>query len=117
MLKSCEQLLATTREQIKEVSWSEVDGLQPDCILIDVREPHELAEASVPGAINIPRGMLEFGIDSHPELQDLDEETLTNSPVVLFCGTGGRSTLAARSLQEIGFRDVRSVRGGLKMRE
>lgn len=117
MLKRCQQLVADVRDGIDEVSWNEAEAAEKgECILIDVREPHEFAAGSIPGAINIPRGLLEFSIDSHPELQHLSEEALLSSRVMLFCGTGGRSTLAAQTLSELGFQRACSVAGGLNLR-
>jgi rhodanese-related sulfurtransferase len=117
MLKQCQQLVAAARAEIDEISWAECDALNNgECILIDVREPHEFNESSVAGAINIPRGLLEFSIDSHPELKHLSEDALLNSSIILFCGTGGRSTLAARTLNRLGFKNVSSVGGGLNLR-
>ncbi len=117
MLPRCQQLVANVRAGIEEISWAEADSADPkEFILIDVREPHEFAAGSLPGAINIPRGLLEFSIDSHPEVQHLAEDALLNSRIILFCGTGGRSTLAARTLTDLGFQRVCSVGGGLNLR-
>jgi rhodanese-related sulfurtransferase len=117
MLTRCQQLVAKVRAGIDEISWAEADAAdRSECILIDVREPHEFAAGSVPGAINIPRGLLEFSIDTHPELQHLNEESLLGSRIILFCGTGGRSTLAAQTLSDLGFQSACSVGGGLNLR-
>jgi molybdopterin/thiamine biosynthesis adenylyltransferase/rhodanese-related sulfurtransferase len=72
--------------------------------LIDVREPDEHAQGMIPGTIHIPRGFLELRIERNVP----DRET----PVVLYCASGTRSVLAARSLVELGYRDVRSLAGG-----
>jgi sulfur-carrier protein adenylyltransferase/sulfurtransferase len=72
--------------------------------LIDVREPDEHAQGMIPGAVHIPRGFLEQRIERTVP----DRET----PVVLYCASGTRSVLAARSLDELGYRNVRSLAGG-----
>jgi molybdopterin/thiamine biosynthesis adenylyltransferase/rhodanese-related sulfurtransferase len=72
--------------------------------MIDVREPDEHAQGMIPGTIHIPRGFLELRIErSVPDRQ---------TPVVLYCASGTRSVLAARSLTELGYSDVRSLAGG-----
>jgi molybdopterin/thiamine biosynthesis adenylyltransferase/rhodanese-related sulfurtransferase len=72
--------------------------------LIDVREPDEHAQGMIPGTVHIPRGFLELRIERNVP----DRET----PVVLYCASGTRSVLAARSLTELGYSNVRSLAGG-----
>ena len=86
------------------------------CVLIHVREPGEFQAGSIPGAVNIPRGVLEFMIHTHPGL-NCETHPVKEKPhtrIVLFCQTGGRSALAALSLQSMGFSDVASLAGGYK---
>ena len=82
-----------------------------DAVFVDVREASELEQTgTVEGALHVPRGLLEFQADpsspSHKPGLDPDRR------IILFCAAGGRSTLAARTLQEMGFTDVASVEGG-----
>jgi molybdopterin/thiamine biosynthesis adenylyltransferase/rhodanese-related sulfurtransferase len=72
--------------------------------LIDVREPDEHAQGMIPGTTHIPRGFLEMRIERSVP----DRET----PIVLYCASGNRSVLAARSLHELGYTSVRSLAGG-----
>ena len=74
--------------------------------IIDVREADEYAAGHMPGAINIPRGLLEFKLSGTPAL---DQRNLS---VVLYCKTSGRSALAAMSMQAMGYLDVVSMAGG-----
>ncbi|UVT16299.1 MAG: sulfurtransferase [Nitrospira sp.] len=77
-----------------------------NALIIDVREPDEYAAGHVPGAINIPRGMLEFQIWKQvgfPAKSELDK------PLYLQCSSGNRAALAAKSLRELGFTDVTAV--------
>jgi rhodanese-related sulfurtransferase len=117
MLTASEQLLTQTRKDIQEVSWEQL-AADPgqDRIIIDVREPAEFEAKTYPGSLNIPRGLLEFTIDKHPELEHMDENSLLNSRVYLFCQTGGRSALAAKTLQNLGFKHVFSMKGGLELK-
>ncbi|HMG52435.1 MAG TPA: molybdopterin-synthase adenylyltransferase MoeB [Kofleriaceae bacterium] len=72
--------------------------------LIDVREPDEHAQGMIPGTIHIPRGFLELRIERNVP----DRST----PVVIYCASGTRSVLAARSLGELGYTNVASLAGG-----
>jgi rhodanese-related sulfurtransferase len=88
--------------------------LNADTIIIDIREPVEYAKARIPGASFLPRGLLEFEIhglidkcNADPGIPNQDAE------IVLYCGTGGRSALAAETLQHMGYRNVRSMSGGI----
>ena len=81
-------------------------------VLLDVRDPHEIAASGkIAGAIAVSRGMLEFRACSssparHPELRP---EVM----VVVYCASGGRAALAARTLQELGYTQVVNA-GGFK---
>lgn len=71
--------------------------------VVDVREPAEFEETAIPGAVNIPRGFLEFQIaHSCPE---------ADQPILLQCKTGGRAVLAARTLSELGYKNVSAYQG------
>jgi rhodanese-related sulfurtransferase len=76
-------------------------------LLLDVREADEFAEGHVPGAINIPRGLLEFVI--YRRLGFPDKPVDTNRKIYVQCATGGRCTLAAESLKKIGFTNATAV--------
>lgn len=70
---------------------------------LDVRQPDEVAESSIPGAINIPLG------DLPEKIKDLDP----TRRVVVLCRSGGRSTMAAELLTLQGFADVVNLDGGM----
>ena len=68
----------------------------------------------IENSFNIPRGMLEFSI--HPESPFFKNENLDpEKEMVLFCAAGGRSALAAKTLQEMGFKKVSHIEGGFKL--
>ena len=73
----------------------------PSLAIIDVREPDEVAASAIPGAINIPRGLLEMKIEQLAPAHD--------KPILLCCGTGGRAALASRSLREMGYSNVKII--------
>ncbi len=100
-------LLAAAKAEIREVDTAEVqallDGSEPP-LLLDVREPDEVEQGVIPGALHIPRGHLEAQIESR-----IADKT---APVVVYCAGGVRSAFATRTLQELGYSDVVSMAGG-----
>lgn len=99
-------LIAAARTRIREIQPSQLLELQRHgCPVVDVREPEEFAEGHIPGAVNIPRGLLEFEVDGHPAVNFEAAEALSHRerPVVLYCLSGGRSALAAEALLRLGF--------------
>ncbi len=83
----------------------------PDVVFVDVRDPAECQKAgTIAGAIAAPRGMLEFLADPAGE-RHLPVFS-SGKRLVLFCATGGRSALAAKTLQDMGFPRVAHVAGG-----
>jgi rhodanese-related sulfurtransferase len=73
--------------------------------LIDVREPQEYQASRLPYARNIPRGVL--------ELKMMTEMPSTDTPIVIYCGSGKRSALACDNLQKLGYQNVSSMAGGI----
>ncbi|TKB89204.1 MAG: rhodanese-like domain-containing protein [Nitrospira sp.] len=75
-------------------------------LIVDVREPQEFAAGHVPGAINIPRGVIDTQIWNHVgSAEKADRER----PIVLQCQSGKRATLAAQTLGELGFTQTSAV--------
>jgi rhodanese-related sulfurtransferase len=113
MLVSPSDVVAKAKATIKECSVRDVHAcLNADTVLIDIREPAEYQRGHIPGAIIIPRGLLEFEI--LPALERLGAGSAPGEcDIVLYCGTGGRSALAAKSLDAMGFRNVKSMDGGI----
>ena len=75
-------------------------------MLIDVREADEFAAGHLPGAVLVPRGLLEFKLSGSPALSARDLK------VVLYCKTSGRAALAAAAMQDMGYLNVQSIAGG-----
>lgn len=108
-------LVAQARALIEEIDPTRLRALQADgAPVIDVREPGEFAEGHIPGAVNIPRGVLEFQVDGHPAVNCARDEHLAHrrAPVVLYCRTGGRSALSAEALKRLGFDQPLSLASG-----
>jgi sulfur-carrier protein adenylyltransferase/sulfurtransferase len=98
-------LLERTKAQITEVDATAAAALLAHgARAIDVREPDEVEQGLIPGAVAIPRGFLEARIEE--TVRDRD------TPVVLYCAGGARSAFAAQSLQELGYTHVVSLAGG-----
>ncbi len=108
-------LVAEARAKIREVAPGAFHAAVADAVVIDVREPSEFETGHIPGAINIPRGVLEFQVDAHPAVANVSDPALSHKerPIVVVCRTGGRAALSAVNLQRLGFADVRSIAGGV----
>ena len=108
-MKSAHDLVLAAKTRITEVDLSQAEAAIRDAyLLIDVREADEYSAAHIPGAINIPRGLLEFKLSNDAQLA---ERTLK---LVLYCKNSGRSALAADALREMGYRNVLSLAGGIE---
>ena len=106
-MKNAQDLVMAAKGKINEVSVADADAeIQVADVVIDVREPDEFRAGHIAGAINVPRGMLEFRLSGTPELQDRDKK------IVVYCKTSGRGALAAVALQDMGYFNVHSIAGG-----
>jgi len=104
--KSFNQLVMEALQTVPEVApgqlQSRLEGGE-QIVVIDVREPDEFARGKIPGAYTIPRGVLEMQVDGRLPL---------DTTVVLYCGGGARSALAAKSMAEMGYEKVENLQGG-----
>jgi len=106
-------LLAEANAVIETVSVQDLAYLMEDSevVLVDVRETVEReSDGAIPGSIHVSRGMLEFKAD--PDSPVYDDELNPDDRLILYCGTGGRSALAAKTLYDMGYKDVSSLAGG-----
>jgi rhodanese-related sulfurtransferase len=103
------QKVQAAQKQVKTIGMEEYRKVVENpgkTLIVDVREPQEYAAGHVPGAINIPRGVIEFKIWNHvgyPANTQLDQ------PIVLQCQSGNRASLAAQSLADLGFTRITAV--------
>ena len=111
--KGFKQMLAEANAQIETISVHQALALVGDAsvLFVDVREPGEFAAGAIPGAFPAPRGFLEFLAD--PECPMHKPELARASRMIVYCGTGGRSALAARTLADMGYADVLNLAGGV----
>jgi len=114
-MKSVQDLVAEAKAHIREIDAAELRELQARGVpVVDVREPGEYAEGHIPGAVNIPRGVLEFEVDGHPAVNCVRDPALghRDQPIILQCRSGARSALAADALRRLGFVEPLSLAGG-----
>jgi len=103
-LRLCEE----ARARVRELTAEEYSVRQAESAvqLVDVREDHEWQAGRIPGARHLGRGILERDIErTFPDLE---------TPIVLYCGGGFRSALAAESLSQMGYSNVFSLAGGFR---
>ena len=103
---SVSQLVATAKEQVKTIDMAVFKSAfdRSDLgLIVDVREPGEYADGYIPGAVNVPRGVIELGIWA---LVGFPDKTDMGKKMTLYCGSGVRCILAAKSLQDLGFSNV-----------
>ncbi|MDO6681918.1 MULTISPECIES: rhodanese-like domain-containing protein [unclassified Oceanobacter] len=107
MVLKKEDLLSEASVSVNPVNAEEAEGLLANgAVVLDVREPAEFEMGHLPGAVNVPRGVLEFRVGDHPALTD------NTASILLYCKNGGRSTLAAHTLKRMGFDQVKMLVGG-----
>jgi rhodanese-related sulfurtransferase len=101
------KLVKDAKTRIKEEDFRETKKKMDageKMIIVDVREDNEWARGHIPGAVHLGKGVIERDIEKSIP----DKET----PLVLYCGGGFRSALAADNLQKMGYRNVTSMDGG-----
>jgi len=113
-IKSPQTLVSEALNEVKTITPEEALKLNKEnkCNLIDIRNEAELQRlGTIENSFHIPRGLLEFSI--HPESAYVQNNQIDlNKETVLFCAAGGRSALAAKTLKEMGFKNVSHIEGG-----
>ena len=116
-IKSSQTLVTEALKEIKTISTDEAYDKfnNNECNLIDIRDVRELErEGRIDVSNHIPRGMLEFWLD--PESAYFKQGKLDlNKEMILFCAGGMRSALAAKSLKDMGFKNVSHIDGGFSL--
>jgi rhodanese-related sulfurtransferase len=110
MPSSVKELLATANASVPKISPKEAAALigSGDVLVVDVRDGLELqSTGKVRGAKHVARGMLEFRAD--PESPYHDKAFERDKTVLVYCASGGRSALAGKTLQDMGYKDVRNL--------
>ncbi|MAK70510.1 MAG: sulfurtransferase, partial [Idiomarinaceae bacterium] len=110
------KLCQMAKNNVNEVTTEQLQqALRDGARVIDVREPAEYTQGHIREAVNMPRGVLEMQLNQHPDVAGYDDalQRIADNPLYLICKTGGRSALAAESLERMGFDKVYSVTGGM----
>ena len=106
-MKTAHDLVMHAKTNIHDVTLEDAQAaIEQADVLIDVREADEFAAGHLPGAVLMPRGLLEFKLSGSPTLSGRDLK------VVLYCKTSGRAALAAQAMQSMGYLNVSSIAGG-----
>lgn len=108
MALTTQELVAAAKQNIRQIDTAQAMAELDSVLILDVREPGEYATGCLPGAVNIPRGVLEFKIDEHPAFQGQHDAS-----ILVYCLTGGRSALAVDTLRQLGWSRVASLEGGI----
>lgn len=111
--KTLMDFVKQAKSQIHEIEVLNVKPLLDEGYqVLDVREPAEFMSGTIQGALNIPRGILEAAADRQyagrrEELMDRDKKWL------LLCASSGRSAMAAAVMQQMGFKNIKNINGGI----
>ncbi len=110
-MKTLKDLLDEAKQAVPEISVDQAREIykKSQALFLDVREPEEYDEGIVKGALRIPRGVLELQIERLIPQRDRE--------IVVYCAGGTRSVLAAKSLKDMGYDQVKSMNGGFMVWE
>ena len=112
-MKTVAELVASAKARIQNLTPQQVSDEMGggNVVLVDLREPQERQQHGViPGAISVPRGMLEFVAD--PASKYHRGEFDPGKRIIVHCAAGGRSALAAATLTDMGYSNVAHMDGG-----
>ncbi|MCH8538931.1 MAG: sulfurtransferase [Alkalimonas sp.] len=99
-------IVNAAKAEIREIEIDGLNELSTPYVLLDTREDHEWQAGHLPGAMHLSKGVIERDIEQ--TVQDKQQ------PIILYCGGGFRSALAAQALQQMGYQQVFSLAGGYK---
>jgi rhodanese-related sulfurtransferase len=114
MSNSVKDMLSAANSSVPKISPQDAVALiqRGQVLVVDVRDGLEIqSTGKVQGAKHVARGMLEFRAD--PDSPYYDKEFSRDKTVIVYCASGGRSALAGKTLQDMGYKDVRNL-GGFK---
>jgi rhodanese-related sulfurtransferase len=113
-MKTVQSMLAEADAAVPRISPEEAKGMvgRSDVLFLDVREPPEVAASGkVPGAVAVPRGLVEFHADPASPMHNAAFDR--GKTVIAYCASGGRSALVGKTLKDMGYGNVRNL-GGFK---
>ena len=108
------QLIGEALAEVSSISVDEALGLAggEDTVFVDVRERAEHAAGAITGAVAAPRGFLEFIADPASPMHN--PALSAGKRLVIYCASGGRSALATKTLQDMGYAEVANLTGGFQ---
>ena len=108
------QLIGEALAEVASVSVDDALALtgSEDALFVDVRERAEQSAGAIAGAVAAPRGFLEFIADPASPMHD--RALSSGKRLIVYCASGGRSALAAKTLQDMGYADVANLTGGFQ---
>ena len=112
MSKTVKDMIEAANQAVPKVTPDEVKKMKEkgNLLIVDVRDPLEVEQSGmVEGAVNVPRGMLEFRAD--PASPYHDNAFAKDKPVVVYCASGGRSALSGKVLKDMGYKRVYNMGG------
>lgn len=114
-MKTFPELLQQANAEIKSITALELNEKKnnENLVIIDVRSKEIIqSDGMIEGAINVPRGMLEFHADQREDNPFRVTDINPNKKLVLYCGVGGQSALSTKTLQDMGFNNAYNLTGG-----
>ncbi|MFK5857561.1 MAG: rhodanese-like domain-containing protein [Bacteroidota bacterium] len=116
--QNLDQMVATAKQSVVAITVEQVKEKLDNgdmILLIDVREPNEFNAGYIPGAINIPRGVIEFKMNNEVFWDGAFLYLpLKDDEIIVYCKKGKRGTLAAETLKKLGYENVSFIEGGWK---
>ena len=109
-MKTVQAMIAEADAVVPRISPQDAKELvgRTDVLFLDVREPGEVAASGkIPGALNVPRGLVEFRADPNSPLHDAAFDRADT--IVAYCASGGRSALVGKALLELGYKNVKNL--------
>jgi rhodanese-related sulfurtransferase len=116
-MKTFAQIASEIAPNIKEMMpWDAEEYLEahPETLIVDIRETHEYDTMHIPDSLHVPRGILENACEWDFEETEPELVKARDKPVLLVCRSGNRTTLAAYTLQQMGYENVISLKTGLR---
>lgn len=116
MSKTLMDFVGAAHEAVDHIECPALDEMRNDgkeLLIVDVREESEYAAGHIPSSILVPRGILETAADLHYPKRHPVLSAARDNRIVVYCATGGRSAMAAHTLNQMGFTDVYNLSGGI----
>ncbi|MDB9776656.1 rhodanese-like domain-containing protein [Alphaproteobacteria bacterium] len=116
-MKSFKELIGQANSEINSISVEDLakEINQDNIVVVDVQSKDDVEKTGmIPGAIHAERGMLEFYADQSEDNPFKKSEMDPNKKIVVYCGVGGQGALSAKTLKDMGFKNVSNLKGGVK---